>query len=108
MSDELTYTDRDRTLAWDLYDAQPTNPKIEELAYRVLADEPWRTGMVILLADHFSARRRVAEARQKYEEVMGRRDQFFANAAAGLRDLELGQRNHARALELAITAVEED
>lgn len=108
MSDELTYTDRDRTLAWDLYDAQPTNPKIEELAYRVLADEPWRTGMVILLADHYSARRRVDEARQKYEEVMGRRDQFFANAAAGLRDLELGQRNHARALELAITAVEED
>ena len=108
MSDELTYTDRDRTLAWDLYDAQPTNPKIEELAYRVLADEPWRTGMVILLADHYSARRRVDEARQKYEEVMGRRDQFFANAAAALRDLELGQRNHARALELAITAVEED
>lgn len=108
MNNEMTYTDRDRELAWDLFDAQPTNPKIEELAYRVLANEPWRTGMVILLADHYAARRRTDDARQKYEEVMGRRDQYFANAVAALRDLELGARNHARALELAIIAVEED
>lgn len=108
MNDEVTYTDRDRELAWDLYDAQPTNAKIEELAYRVLADEPWRTGMLILLADHYAARRRTDDARHKYEEVMGRRDQYFANAAAALRDLELSARNYARALELAIVAVEED
>ncbi|MCW4458642.1 tetratricopeptide repeat protein [Microbacterium sp. MPKO10] len=108
MNNETTYIDRDRELAWDLFEAQPTNPKIEELAYRVLADQPWRTGMVILLADHYSALRRVDDAREKYEEVMGRRDQYFANAAAALRDLELSARNQARALELAILAVEED
>jgi len=108
MSERLSYSDRDRNLAWDLYDAQPGNEKIEELAHRVLADEPWRTGMLMLLGDHYNARRRKDDAREKYEEVMGRRDQYFANAVAALRDLELSVDNYARALELAITAVEED
>jgi len=108
MNNEMSYTDRDRNLAWNLYDAQPTNSKIEELAFRVLADEPWRTGMLMLLGDHYNARRRKDDARKKYEEAMGRRDQYFANATAALRDLELSVDNYARALELAIVAVEED
>lgn len=107
MNNEMTYIDRDRELAWDLYDAQPTNPKIEELAYRVLADQRWRTGMLMLLGDHYNARRNKDDARKKYEEAMGRRDQYFANAVAALRDLELSVDNYARALELAIVAVEE-
>jgi tetratricopeptide (TPR) repeat protein len=105
---EESPTARDRELAWELLDAQPDNPRIAELAHRVLSEEPWRTGIMLLLGNHYDACGRTAEARRIYQDACGRGDKYFPMAIAELRDLEFSERNYAEGLRHARTAVEAD
>ncbi len=93
--------ERDRDLAWELYDFQPEHPRIPELTQGVLAREPSFTGMIILLALHREACGEVAEARRLLQELMGRRDRQYVNAVKKLRDLEFSDERYEEALRLA-------
>ena len=48
-------TARDRELVFELADVQPESPMLAEAALRVLAAEPWRTGIALMLGRHFEA-----------------------------------------------------
>ncbi|GAB2607751.1 tetratricopeptide repeat protein [Pseudactinotalea suaedae] len=85
---EVDPTERDVDVAWELFDAQPTHPEIGRLATRVLAQQPGRNGIRILLAMHLKARDELDEARELLLSVVGQRDRFFVDAARELRDLE--------------------
>ncbi|MBL3688180.1 tetratricopeptide repeat protein [Leucobacter zeae] len=98
---ERALLDRDRTLAWELYDADPEHPRIAALAGSVLERAPEMTGMVILTALHREALGEVAEARRLLQELVGRRDRQYVNALKHLRDLEYSDRNYAEALRLS-------
>lgn len=100
--------ERDRDLAWELFDAQPQHPRIPELAQSVLARAPQFTGMIILLSMHKQACGDVDEARQLLQQLMGRRDRQYINALRRLRDLEFSDENYAESLRLAELVLRED
>ena len=97
---EQALIDRDRTLAWELYEANPEHPRIAELTSSVLLRAPEMTGMIILSALHLEACGEVEEARRRLQELVGRRDRQYVNAVKKLRDLEYSARNYAEALRL--------
>lgn len=105
---ERSSIEHDRDLAWELYDAQPTHPRIAELAQSVLSREPAFTGMINLLALHREARGEIDEARRLLQGLMGRRDRQFLNAVKSLRDLEQAEGNFAEALRLTEIVLRED
>ena len=80
LTPEQEAIERDRDLAWELYDYQPEHPKIPELTQSVIAREPTFTGMIILLALHREACGEIDEARSLLQELMGRRDRQYVNA----------------------------
>ena len=105
---ERSPIEHDRDVAWELYDAQPTHPRIAELAQSVLSREPAFTGMINLLALHREACGEIAEARRLLQGLMGRRDHQFLNAVKSLRDLEQAEGNFAEALRLTEIVLRED
>ncbi|WP_340684990.1 tetratricopeptide repeat protein [Amycolatopsis coloradensis] len=104
MSDDL---ERDLDLAWELIGAQPTHPKVAELALRVLAAQPERSSALMLLGDHRQVCGEVDEARRLFLRVAGRRDTWFTMAARALRHLESAEHNHDEALRWARTVLGE-
>ncbi len=105
---EQAAIERDRDLAWELFEVQPTHARIPELAQRVLLREPTFTGMVILLALHRKACGDLDEARRLLRDLLGRQDRQYLSALRILRDLEASDRNHAEALRLADLVLRED
>lgn len=105
---EKVAIERDRDLAWELYEYQPENPEVARLASSVLARVPAFTGMVILLALHHEAREEYDEARRLLQRLIGDRDRQYLNALRKLRDLEYGRRDFAEALRLSETVLRED
>lgn len=108
LSSEQEAIVRDKDLAWEIYDVQPTNPRIPELAQSVLAREPSFTGMIILLALHHEACGEFGVARGLLQELVSRRDRQYVNALRKLRDLEYSDRNFAEALRLSEVVLRED
>ncbi|WP_051208517.1 tetratricopeptide repeat protein [Propionicicella superfundia] len=104
---ERAAIERDRDLAWELYEAQPQHPLIPQLARSVLARVPEFTGMIVLLAMHHEACGEVEPARRLLRDLVGRRDRQFLNALRELRDLEYGDQNYAEALRLADLVLQE-
>lgn len=102
MSDTV---ERDLDLAWELLEAQPTHPRVAELAARVLAAQPERSSALMVLAYHRESLGDVDEARRLYLRVAGRRDNQFIWAARALRHLESGEHNHDEALRWARTVL---
>ena len=100
--------EHDRDLAWELYNAQPTHPRIPELAQSVLAREPTFTGMIILTALHREVCGEIDEARRLLQELMGRRDRQYLNAVKKLRDLEFSAGNYAEMRRLCEVVLRED
>ncbi|GHH54380.1 tetratricopeptide repeat protein [Lentzea cavernae] len=100
--------ERDLDLAWELFAAQPTHPKVAELALRVLAVEPERSSVSLLLGNHREMCGEADEARRLYLRVAGRRDGQFVNAARALRHLAAAGHDHAEALRWARTVVREE
>jgi tetratricopeptide (TPR) repeat protein len=100
--------ERDLDLAWELFAAQPTHPKVAELALRVLAAQPERSSVSLLLANHHEICGRTGEARRLYLRVAGRRDHQFINAARALRQLALAENDHPEALRWARTVLREE
>lgn len=108
VDDTIDPVERDRDLAWKLFEAQPTHPEVARLAARVLADQPGRNGMRMLLAMHHDACGERATARELFLEVVARRDDFFVDAARELRDLEQSEGRYAEALRWAETVLREE
>lgn len=108
MEAEREAADRDRTLAWELYEAQPEHPQIAELTQSVLARTPHTTGMIILLALHREACGQIEEARRLLQDLVGRRDAQYVNAVKNLRDLEYSDKNYAEALCLTEIVLREN
>ncbi|UMP01356.1 tetratricopeptide repeat protein [Amycolatopsis sp. EV170708-02-1] len=102
MSDTV---ERDLDLAWELLDAQPTHPRVAELAARVLAAQPERSSASMVLAYHRESLGDTDEARRLYLRVAGRRDSQFIWAARALRHLESADHNHDEALRWARTVL---
>ncbi len=100
--------ERDVELAWELFDVQPDHPEVGRLTRRVLAEQPDRNGIRILLALHLKACEELDEARTILLDVAGQRDQYFADVARKLRGLELYECNYDEARRWAETVVEED
>jgi tetratricopeptide (TPR) repeat protein len=100
--------ERDLDVAWELFAAQPTHPEVAELALRVLAVQPERSSVSLLLANHREVCGQADEARRLYLQVAGRNDRQFVNAARSLRHLALAERDHAEALRWARTVLGED
>jgi len=100
--------ERDRDLAWELFDAQPQHPRIPQLTQSVLARAPQFTGMIILLAMHREACGEIAEARRLLQELAGRRDRQYLSVLRELRDLEFSDSRFAESLRLAELVLRED
>jgi tetratricopeptide (TPR) repeat protein len=95
-------------LAWELFAAQPTHPKVAELALQVLAVQPERSSVSLLLGNHREICGDADEARRLYLQVAGRRDGQFTNAARALRHLALAEHDHPEALRWARTVLGEE
>lgn len=95
-------------MAWDLWEAQPTHPKVRELATAVLAEAPERTGMWILLSRHFSACGDVEVARRFLQDLIGTRDGQYLNAVRELVTLECAERSYVEARRWAEVALHEE
>ncbi|UUV34736.1 tetratricopeptide repeat protein [Amycolatopsis roodepoortensis] len=102
MSDTV---ERDLDLAWELLEAQPTHPRVAELAARVLAAQPERSSASMVLAYHRESLGDADEARRLYLRVAGRHDSQFIWAARALRHLETAENNHDEALRWARTVL---
>lgn len=92
---------RDRDLALELLQAQPTHKKIGELARSVLAREPSFTGTHLVLALHLQAREELDEARTHLLTLIGMQDDYQLTALRILRDLEYDARDYAESLRVA-------
>ncbi|MGA6166994.1 tetratricopeptide repeat protein [Amycolatopsis magusensis] len=106
--DDGAAVERSLDLAWELFGAQPTHPKVAELATQVLAVQPERSSVSLLLGNHREVCGDAAEARRLYLQVAGRRDNQFVNAARALRHLAFAEREHAEALRWAHTVLAEE
>ncbi len=106
--EEIDPIERDVDLAWELFEAQPTHPEVGRLAMRILAQQPGRNGIRILLAMHREECGAVDEAREILLAVAGQRDRFFVDVARRLRDLEQSECRYDEARRWAETAVRED
>ncbi|MFK0243391.1 tetratricopeptide repeat protein [Amycolatopsis azurea] len=93
--------ERDLDLAWELLAAQPTHPRVAELAARVLAAQPERSSALMVLAYHREALGDTDEARRLYHRIAARRDNRFIWAARALRRLESAEHDHDEALRWA-------
>lgn len=93
--------ERSLDLAWELFEAQPAHPRIAELALRVLAAQPERSSVSLLLGNHREILGEVDEARRLYLQVAGRRDRQFVNAARALRHLAFAEHDQPAALRWA-------
>ncbi len=100
--------ERDLDLTWELFEAQPTHPKVAELALRVLAAQPERSSVSLLLGNHREICGDADEARRLYLQVAGRRDRQFVNAARALRHLAFAEHDHVEALRWARTVLAEE
>jgi len=100
--------ERNLDLAWELFGAQPTHPKVAELALQVLAVQPERSSVSLLLGNHREFCGEVDEARRLYLRVAGRRDNQFVNAARALRHLASVQHDHPEALRWARAVLGEE
>ncbi|WP_233598887.1 MULTISPECIES: lipopolysaccharide assembly protein LapB [unclassified Amycolatopsis] len=100
--------ERDLDLAWELIGAQPTHPKIAELALRVLASQPQRSSALMVLGDHREACGEADEARRLFLQVAALRNSWFTMAARALRHLESAENNHDEALRWAHTVLGEN
>ncbi|MFV0253339.1 MAG: tetratricopeptide repeat protein [Beutenbergiaceae bacterium] len=107
-SDGHDLLQRDIQLGWTLYDAQPANPQIAEIARRVLTADPTVTSMQILLAKHLVHCGEPDQARDLLLAVVGLRDDEYLNAARELISLEHEQHNHTQARRWAQTVLRED
>lgn len=107
-ADDAEAVERDLDLAWELLLAQPTHPKVAELALGVLAVQPERSSAMLLLAKHREACDEPAEARRLYLEVAGRRDRQFVSAARALRLLAFVDIDRAEALRWAQVVLAEE
>ncbi|KRF20628.1 hypothetical protein ASG90_18850 [Nocardioides sp. Soil797] len=95
-------------LGWELLSAQPTHPKVGELAAQVIAAQPERSSASLLLGLHLEASGRLEEAKRVFLQVAGRRDNHFVTAAQCLRHVSFGLRDHAEALRWADVAIKEE
>ncbi|RSN56185.1 hypothetical protein DMH01_30765 [Amycolatopsis sp. WAC 04182] len=102
MSDDV---ERDLDLAWELLEAQPTHPKVAELAVKVLATQPERSSALMVLGYHRETCGDADEARRLFLRVAGRRDSQFIWAARALRRLALAGHDHPEALRWARTVL---
>ncbi|MGW4134969.1 tetratricopeptide repeat protein [Amycolatopsis japonica] len=93
--------ERTLDLAWELLEAQPTHPKIPELALQVLAAQPERSSASMVLAYHRESCGDPDEARRLYVGITARRDSQFIWAARSLRRLAFAEHDHAEALRWA-------
>ena len=107
-SEDSDAVERTLDLAWELFAAQPTHPKVAELALQVLAAQPERSSVSLLLGNHREFCGEADEARRLYLQVAGRRDRQFINAARALRHLALAVHDHPEALRWAHTVMGED
>ena len=105
---ERAAIERDRDLAWELFEVQPTNRRIPVLAQSVLNREPTFTGMIVLIALHRKACGDVDEARRLLRDLLGRRDRQYLSVLRVLRDLEYSDKNYAETLRLAELVLRED
>lgn len=105
---EIDPIERDRDVAWELYGVQPDHPEVGRLALRVLAHQPERNGVRMLLAMHREACGQRDEARELFLEVLGTRDAYFAEAARELRNLEMSECNYLTARDWAETVLAEE
>ncbi len=105
-----TASDEERTLdlAWELFAAQPAHPQVAELALRVLAAQPERSSVSLLLGNHREICGEADEARRLYLQVAGRRDRQFINAARALRHLAFAEHDHPEALRWAHIVLAEE
>ncbi len=99
MSDQLDPNSPDGllTLGWELYHAQPTHPKIAELAAQALAIQPERSNASRLLALHLTECGRTDEAARLFEQVVARQDGQSLHAMRERRDLATEIADHAGA-----------
>ncbi|MEU4805727.1 tetratricopeptide repeat protein [Actinosynnema sp. NPDC023587] len=105
---DVDAVERSLDLAWELFAAQPAHPRVAELALRVLAAQPERSSVSLLLANHREVCGEVGEARRLYLQVAGRRDRQFTNAARALRHLALAEHDHPEALRWARAVLGEE
>lgn len=106
-TDDGDAVERDLDLAWELLGAQPTHPKVAELALRVLAAQPERSSASMVLGYHHETRGDAGEARRHYLRIAGRRDSQFIWAARALRRVALAEHDHPEALRWARTVLAE-
>jgi tetratricopeptide (TPR) repeat protein len=95
-------------VAWELFAARPTHPRVAELALQVLAAQPERSSASLLLGNHRESRGEHGEARRLYLQVAARRDGQHVNAARALRHLAFAEHDHPEALRWARTVLRED
>ncbi|WP_414939922.1 tetratricopeptide repeat protein [Amycolatopsis sp. cmx-11-51] len=107
-SDDADAVERTLDLAWELFAAQPAHPKVAELALQVLAAQPERSSVSLLLGNHREICGEADEARRLYLRVAGRRDRQFVNAARALRHLAFAEHDHPEALRWARTVLAEE
>ncbi|MGM1062511.1 tetratricopeptide repeat protein [Saccharothrix sp. Mg75] len=100
--------ERTLDLAWELFGAQPTHPRVAELASQVLAVQPERSSVSLLLANHREVCGQADEARRLYLQVAGRRDHQFVNAVRALRHLASAEHDHREALRWARAVLREE
>ncbi|WP_229051474.1 hypothetical protein [Aeromicrobium sp. Leaf350] len=106
--DEMDPLERDVELAWELFEVQPSHPEVGRLASRVLAQQPGRNGIRMLLAMHRQQCGDADEARRLLLDILGQRDQYFVNAARTLRDLEQHENQFVEARRWAEVVLQED
>ena len=99
---------RDRDLALELLQAQPTHKKVGTLARSVLARDRSLTEMQLILALHREACGEIDEARRLLHGLLGHRDRDFLNAMKSLRDLEQAEGKILEALRLTEIVLHED
>ncbi len=100
--------EHDVDLAWELFEAQPRHPEVGRLAQRVLAQQPGRNGIRMLLAMHLVACDDAAGARALLHDIAGQRDPFYVDAARELRDLELAESDFDSARQWAEAVLREE
>ncbi|HET6291367.1 MAG TPA: tetratricopeptide repeat protein [Amycolatopsis sp.] len=107
-TDDADALEKTVDLAWELFAAQPTHPKVAELALQVLAAQPERSGVSLLLGNHRESCGDADGARRLYLQVAGRRDRQFINAARALRHLASVEQNRPEALRWAHLVLAEE